>query len=109
MTLIGTVNVDPLVGQPRPDEPAEPPPGPPPAQPPGDDRSPRQRWANWMESTFGPAYLPLTMGAGGVLAGGAAFVVLDRLTPAPRLLSGIAAIVAGVAGAGFAGALVFSD
>jgi hypothetical protein len=66
------------------------------------------KFANWMESTFGPAYLPITMGVGGAAAGGATFLALDRLTHIRPLAIG-GGVAAAAVGAMFAGALIFAD
>lgn len=100
-----TRHADPVV---RPDEPALPPPiGTPPSDS-GDHRTPRVRFANWMESTFGRAYLPLTMALGGAAAGAGAFLLLDRTTHI-RPLAITAGLLAGAAGAVVSGAAIFSD
>lgn len=99
---------DVAIDVPHPDVPAQPPTGEPPQSPAGDHRSVRVKFANWMESSFGAAYLPITMGVGGAAAGGAAFFALDRLTHIRPLAIG-GGVVAVAAGALISGALIFSD
>lgn len=85
---------------PLPPTPAVPPTGLPPSVPDGSYQpSPRVRFANWMERTFGRAYLPIAMVAGGAIGGG-----LGLLTLGP-----IGGVVGALGGAMLAGTLIFSD
>jgi hypothetical protein len=61
-----------------------------------------------MESTFGSAYLPVTMVGGGAIAGTGAYLLTHAVTHNRPIAIGSAAVAAVVGGV-YAGVLVFSD
>lgn len=91
----------------QPQVPAEPaPPIDPPSGPPGRP-SRRIQFANWMESTFGRAYLPIAAAGAGTITGAAGYAV-GKAIHGPKL--GVAlAIPSALVGAFYGALLVFAD